>query len=206
MSKNLFKLFYGHINFFIPYVFHSIIMSIVYKVGLTLFPGTLSFKALRRWLRVTFFVLSLLITNSSASPWRVRKPKCSVPGELPARLRHKFGPELAVPATRPLNNEHIRWCPYWNESNGYKYSNILNGDLNEKLEALKQIKENTKKKKIVSSGAKKKIRPRNLKIRLLSDHIYTKNQTKSRHKLSILRKKSDLFPKLNSDIFFIINW
>ena len=46
-----------------------------------------------------------------------------------------------------LNNEHITWCPYLNESNDYKYSHILNGDLNEKLEALKQIKENTRKRK-----------------------------------------------------------
>ena len=38
-----------------------------------------------------------------------------------------------------------------------------------------------------SSAAKQKIRPRNLKIRLLSDHIFTKNQTKSRPKLAILR-------------------
>ena len=46
-----------------------------------------------------------------------------------------------------LNNEHITWCSYLNEINDYKYSHILNGDLNEKLEALKQIKENTRKRK-----------------------------------------------------------
>ena len=46
-----------------------------------------------------------------------------------------------------LNNEHITWCPYLKKSNAYKYSHILNGDLNEKLEALKQIKENTRKRK-----------------------------------------------------------
>ena len=38
------------------------------------------------------------------------------------------------------------------------------------------------------------------KIRLLSDHISTKIQTKSRPELTILRSKSDLFPKPNSDI------
>ena len=53
----------------------------------------------------------------------------------------------------------------------------------------------------VCSAAKQKIKPRNLKIRLLSDHIFTKNQTKSKPKLAILRSKSDLFPKLNYDIW-----
>ena len=46
-----------------------------------------------------------------------------------------------------LDNEHITWCPYLNEANDYKYSHILNGDLNDKLEAYKQIKENTRKRK-----------------------------------------------------------
>ena len=46
------------------------------------------------------------------------------------------------------------------------------------------------------SAAKQKIRPRNLKIRLLSDHI----STKSGPKLAILSSKSDLFPKHNSNI------
>ena len=50
------------------------------------------------------------------------------------------------------------------------------------------------------SAAKQKIRPRNLKIRLLSDHIFTKNQTKSGPKLAILRSKSDLFLKHYSKI------
>ena len=46
-----------------------------------------------------------------------------------------------------LNNEHIIWYPYLNDLNDYKYSHILNGDLNEKQEALKQIKENIRKRK-----------------------------------------------------------
>ena len=50
------------------------------------------------------------------------------------------------------------------------------------------------------SAANQKIRPRNLKIRLLSDHISIKNQTKSRPELTILRSKSDLLPKHNSVI------
>ena len=56
------------------------------------------------------------------------------------------------------------------------------------------------KKDATTSAAKRKTRPRNLKIRLLSDHISTKNQTKSGPKLAILRSKSDWFPKPNSDI------
>ena len=41
---------------------------------------------------------------------------------------------------------------------------------------------------------------KNLKIRLLSDQISTKNQTKSGPKLAILRSKSDLFQKIVFDI------
>ena len=43
------------------------------------------------------------------------------------------------------------------------------------------------------SAAKQKIRPRNIKIRLLSDPISTKSQTKSGPKLAIMVVKSDLF-------------
>ena len=46
-----------------------------------------------------------------------------------------------------LNNEHITWCPYLNEGKDYRYFHILNGDLNEKCEAFKQIKDNTRKRK-----------------------------------------------------------
>ena len=59
-------------------------------------------------------------------------------------------------------------------------------------------------KKYLISAAKQKIRQINLKIRLLSDHIFTKNQTKSGPKLAILRLKSDWFPKHISDIRKII--
>ena len=40
----------------------------------------------------------------------------------------------------------------------------------------------------------------NLKIKLLSDNIFTKNQTKSGPELSILMSKLDLFQKLNFNI------
>ena len=45
-----------------------------------------------------------------------------------------------------LNNEHITWCKYLNEENDYKYSNIVNGDLNEKVETLRQIQSNYRKR------------------------------------------------------------
>ena len=50
-----------------------------------------------------------------------------------------------------LDNEHITWCKYLNEANDYRYSNILNGDLNEKLETLKQIQSNNRKREEDSS-------------------------------------------------------
>ena len=50
-----------------------------------------------------------------------------------------------------LYNEHITWCKYFNEANDYKYSHILNGDLNEKLETLKQIQSNNRKREEDSS-------------------------------------------------------
>ena len=40
-----------------------------------------------------------------------------------------------------LDNEHIIWCKFMNKDDEYKYSHILNGDINEKKEASKQIKQ-----------------------------------------------------------------
>ena len=45
-----------------------------------------------------------------------------------------------------LDNEHITLCQYLNEENYYKYSHILNGDLNEKVETLRQIQSNNRKR------------------------------------------------------------
>ena len=41
-------------------------------------------------------------------------------------------------------NEHITWYEYMNIDTEYKYSHILNGDINEKKEAIKQIKLNNR--------------------------------------------------------------
>ena len=44
-----------------------------------------------------------------------KKTKSSVPGELPARLRHEFGPELAEPAAIIFNQIVItgQWPDHW---------------------------------------------------------------------------------------------
>ena len=46
-----------------------------------------------------------------------RKTKSSVPGELPARLRHEFGPELAGPASIIFNQIATsgQWPEHWKE-------------------------------------------------------------------------------------------
>ena len=45
-----------------------------------------------------------------------------------------------------LDNEHIVWCKKMNKESDYKYSHILNGDITEKKEALKQIQMNNRKR------------------------------------------------------------
>ena len=46
---------------------------------------------------------------------RSKKTKSAVPGELPARLRHEFGPELAGPAAIIFNNiaKSGEWPTHW---------------------------------------------------------------------------------------------
>ena len=46
---------------------------------------------------------------------RSKKTKSAVPGELPARLRHEFGPELAGPAAIIFNNiaQTGEWVTHW---------------------------------------------------------------------------------------------
>ena len=38
-----------------------------------------------------------------------------------------------------LNNEHIVWCQYLNKDSEIKYEELLNGNLMDKIEVLKQI-------------------------------------------------------------------
>ena len=46
-----------------------------------------------------------------------RKTKSSVPGKLPARLRHEFGPKLAEPAAIIFNQiaSTDQWVQHWKE-------------------------------------------------------------------------------------------
>ena len=39
-----------------------------------------------------------------------------------------------------IENEHITWCEYMNKDAAYKYSHILNGDINEKKKSIKTDK------------------------------------------------------------------
>ena len=45
-----------------------------------------------------------------------------------------------------MNNEHLVWCDKLNKNSELKYSELLNGDLTEKIEILKQVKENESKR------------------------------------------------------------
>ena len=38
-----------------------------------------------------------------------------------------------------MDNEHLVWCKYMNEESEFKYMNILNGDLEDKINTYKQI-------------------------------------------------------------------
>ena len=45
-----------------------------------------------------------------------------------------------------LNNEHIVWCKYLNKDSDIKYKELLNGNLMDKIEVLRQAKENEKQR------------------------------------------------------------
>ena len=45
-----------------------------------------------------------------------------------------------------LDNEHITWCLKMNKTTDYKYINLLNGTLREKIETFKQINQNKMKR------------------------------------------------------------
>jgi hypothetical protein len=48
---------------------------------------------------------------------------------------------------KELDNEHMTWCSKLNTDNEYKYIQLLNGTLNEKIEAFKQINLNEERRK-----------------------------------------------------------
>ena len=45
-----------------------------------------------------------------------------------------------------MNNDHLVWCDQLNQNSELKFSEILNGDITEKIEGLKQVKENEEKR------------------------------------------------------------
>ena len=48
-----------------------------------------------------------------------------------------------------LNNEHLTCCKYLNEESDFRYQNILNGELKQKLDTFEQIKRNQEMRKEV---------------------------------------------------------
>ena len=57
---------------------------------------------------------------------RGRKTKSSVPGELPAKLRHEFGPELAEPAAIVFNQITTTglWPDHWKEGSAVSLKKV----------------------------------------------------------------------------------
>ena len=57
-----------------------------------------------------------------------KKTKSTVPGELPAKLRHEFGPELAAPATILFNNiaQKGQWVQHWKHGSALPLKKINN--------------------------------------------------------------------------------
>ena len=45
-----------------------------------------------------------------------------------------------------IDNEHLTWCEKLNSEDDMKYSHLLNGNLMEKVQTLKQIKSNEKRR------------------------------------------------------------
>ena len=41
-----------------------------------------------------------------------------------------------------LDNEHLTWCTHINEEDDFKYIDILNGDLRDKINTFRQIQRN----------------------------------------------------------------
>ena len=48
---------------------------------------------------------------------------------------------------KELNNEHLKWCQYMNKESDLKYLDILNGDLQQKVNTFKQIQRNQELRK-----------------------------------------------------------
>ena len=56
-------------------------------------------------------------------------------------------PEFCVQSCQQIiDNEHLTWCEKLNSEDDMKYSHLLNGNLMEKVQTLKQIKSNEKRR------------------------------------------------------------
>ena len=55
--------------------------------------------------------------------------------------------ELCISSCKQIiDNEHLTWCDKLNSKNDFRYSHILNGNLEEKIKTLEQIKSNEKRR------------------------------------------------------------
>ena len=45
-----------------------------------------------------------------------------------------------------IDNEHLTWCEKLNAENDFRFSHLLNGNLMEKINTLKQIRSNEKRR------------------------------------------------------------
>ena len=45
-----------------------------------------------------------------------------------------------------IDSEHLKWCQQMNSENNFRYSHILNGNLEEKIKTLEQITYNEKRR------------------------------------------------------------
>ena len=63
----------------------------------------------------------------------------------------KMSPSFCVPECKSiLDNQHLVFCPTLNQNSETNYLKILNGNIQEKIEALKQTIENEKVRKIMN--------------------------------------------------------
>ena len=61
---------------------------------------------------------------------------------------NKMKPEFCIEKCgKIIDNEHLTWCESLNSVTDYKFSHLLNGNLKEKLNTLKQIKQNEERRR-----------------------------------------------------------
>ena len=59
------------------------------------------------------------------------------------KRNNRINPEYCISSCKKeFDNNHLTWCEKINKENDFRYIHLLNGNLEEKLETLKQIKSN----------------------------------------------------------------